>query len=265
MSANKLVSYIKSHRCYTHPIFQNWVLVKPNRDVVAALFHQIRSFCDSTRPVHNLPHALIQNGFSNESGLVKSIAESEENHGPQLATMAGYVLNKMGNEPLFDDLYDTETIEAYLKSKSDALLGNLPGYDIKTGLLIQNENARKVFEARKKTDSEILYKNLGTTLALEMISNGHLIPGEKYALLDSNLYPISIEDKEMHYLKEHWGEVGAEAMHEDAALSAISSVINTENEKLIFDGAQEFLDSLLLLWDTLDSSLLGSGYIRQAA
>lgn len=265
MSTDKLVSYIKNHRCYTHPIFQNWILVNPERDVVAALFHQIRSFCDSTRPVHNLPDALIQNGFSTESSLVKAIAESEENHGPELATMAGHVLNKMGKEPLFTDLYDTETIETYLKNKSDALLGKLPGYNPETGLLIQNEKARNVFEGRKQAEAESLYKNLGTTLALEMISNGHLIPGEKQALLDSKLYPITIDDKEMHYLKEHWGEVGAEAMHEAAALNAISSVINSENEKLIFEGAREFLDSLMLLWDTLDSSLLGSGYLRQAA
>lgn len=262
MSAENLISYIKGHPCYSHPIFSNWAKVNPEKEVVAALFHQIRCFCDSTRPVHNLPLSLIENGFSEESELVKSIAVSEENHGPELATMAGYILNKMSKEEIFSDLYDQENLEKFLKSNSDELLSQLPGYDKENGLLIQNKIARNVFETRKKTDKTSMLINLGITLALEMISNRQLIPGEKHCLIDSNLYNASLEDEGMHYLKEHWGEVGAEAMHEKTAVDAINTTLTAETKDLIFRGAKVFLDSLASLWNTLDSALLGSGYLH---
>lgn len=267
MSTSKLVSYIKAHRCFNHPIFKDWALVNPDKKVVGALFHQIRSFCDATRLVHDLPQSLIEQGFSEESGLVQTIAESEENHGPDLAMMAGYIINKMSVEPEFSDLNDQLTIETRLKQFSDDILGSLPGYNYETGLLIQTEKARDVFEGRKAkaNEKQNLYKNLGITIALEMVSNGQLIPGEKHCLVDSKLYDVSIDDNEMHYLKEHWGEAGAEAMHEESALQAVSTVINTDNESFIFEGAKEFLDSLLLLWDTLSATMLGSGYLRKAA
>jgi hypothetical protein len=265
MTVENLVSYIKSHPCYTHPIFENWARVQPEKKVVGALFHQIRSFCDSTRPVHNLPEGLIRNGLGKESSLVMGIAESEENHGPELATMAGYIINKMSDTPDFPDLYDQSTIEASLKENSDEILGNLPGYDKKTGLLVQNKIARNVFEDRKRTDKDTVLKNLGVTLALEIISNRQLIPGEKLCLVDSKIYGVSLDDEEMHYLAEHWGEAGAEAAHEDAAKGAISAVLSPENEKLVYEGARNFLDSLLSLWDVLNSTLLGSGYLYKNA
>lgn len=265
MNAKELVFYIKDHTCYKHPIFQNWAKIGPSPKVVGALFHQIYNFCDATRPAHEFPIGLIKNGLSKESRLIQDIAESEEDHGPELATMAGYILNKMHDKPILYDLYNTHTIENYLKSNSDEILGNLPGYDKETGLLIQTKIARRVFEDRKKTDKDTVLKNLGTTLALEIISNRHLIPGEKYCLVDSKLYDVSLNDKEMHYLYEHWGDAGAEAMHEQAAVDAINSVIDDKNSYLIFEGVKNFLESLLALWETLNCSLLGSGYISKAA
>lgn len=265
MTVENLVSYIKGHSCYNHSIFKNWAKVDPSKETVAALFHQIRSFCDATRPVHNLPAALIKNGFSKESTLVVGIGESEENHGPELATMAGYIINKMSKIPVFKDLSNQLEIESYLKEKSDEILGNLPGYDHETGWLVQTKTARDVFEGRKNTDKETVLKNLGVTLGLELISNRQLIPGEKLCLVDSKLYDVSLDDEEMHYLAEHWGEAGAEAAHEEAAKGAISTIMSTENEKLVYEGARNFLDSLSSLWDTLNSALLGSGYLNKCA
>ncbi|OGV25295.1 MAG: hypothetical protein A3F18_06985 [Legionellales bacterium RIFCSPHIGHO2_12_FULL_37_14] len=265
MSVDKLILFIKSHPCFNHPIFINWAEMAPDQVVVGALFHQIRSFCDSTRPAHAFSDGLVKNGLAKESCLVQQIAESEEDHGPELATMAGYILNKMSKNIIFSDLYDQNTIEAYLKSNSDSLLGHLPGYDRETGLLIQTKVARNVFEGRKKTDLHSVLKNLGAMIALEMISNGQLIPGEKHCLIDSGLYKVSLEDKEMHYLAEHWGEAGAEAMHEQTAQEAVKAVMTADNKDLVFSGAKDFLDSLLALWDTLNAALLGSGYLRKVS
>lgn len=264
MSVENLVSYIKNHPCLSHPIFNNWAEVKPSSEVVAALFHQIRSFCDSTRPIHNLAQGLTNIGLSQESSLVQQIGESEENHRPELATMAGYIINKMSKAQILSDLYDQHDVENYLKKSSDALLGNLPGYDKQRGLLIQNIVARNVFEGRKNTNKDAVYKNLGVTLALEITSNRYLIPGEKHCLIDAKLYDVSLDDKEMHYLHEHWGEAGAEAMHEQSAKDALSSVMTADTEKLIFAGAKDFLDSLLALWDVLNTTLLGSGHIDKS-
>lgn len=258
--AQKLADHIRNHRCYSHPVFQNWARVAPSPEAIGALFHQIQSFCASTRPGWNLPQGVAALGLSTESHLIQEIVDSEEDHGPELATMAGYILNKAAGHPVCSELDDQHAVEATLKRFSDELLGSLPGYDPKTGLTVQARKAIAVFDRRKSIDRQDTYRNLGAALALEMISNRQLIPGEKHCLLDSGLYGVDIDEPEMHYLQEHWGEVGAEQMHENNAVAVVASVMTAENEALFKEGADEFLDSLASLWDLLDSSLLQSGF-----
>jgi len=256
-----LVERIRNHRCYNHPVFQHWAQTGPSNEVVGALFHQIRSFCDATRPGGRFPEALRVHQLSQESTLIQEIVESEENHGPELATMAGYIVNRAAGRQVFTELYDQNAVEAGLKEFSDRLLGALPGYEAETGLLAQTRKARSAFDGRQETDRESTIRNLGTALALEMISNRQLIPGEKACLVDSELYGASLEDKEMHYLLEHWGEIGAERQHEENAIAAVGSVLNEDTEELIVEGADAFLNSLVTLWDVLDSALLASGVL----
>lgn len=265
MAITELVDEIKSHRCYSHPIFEHWAQMQPPKEVIGALFHHVRSFCDATRPGWNLPEGLREVGLSEESSLLQEIVESEEDHGPELATMAGHILNRVGGEVACADLKDQHAIESLLKRCSDQIMGALPGYDRTTGLMPQTRRARAVFDRRKLTDRASIYQNLGTTLALEIISNRHLIPGEKKCLVDAKLYGASLDEPEMHYLKEHFGESGAEALHEQNAIDAVASVLSSSNENLVRAGAREFLDSLTALWDLLDSALLGAGGLRTAA
>lgn len=260
-----VVEYVRNHRCYDHPIFLNWAAVRPAPDAVGALFHQIQKFCAATRPGWNFPEALKKLGLAGESALLQEIVESEEDHGPQLATMAGFILNCAAERTICPDLYNRAAVEATLKDYSDNLLGTLPGYDKSSGLTIQARKAIAVFDRRKLTDRESTLRNLGTALALEMISNRQLIPGEKYCLLDSEIYGASMDQAEMHYLVEHWGEIGAEQQHEKNAIKAVASVLNEETERLIMQGVDEFLNSLANLWDVLDSALLQSGYRERAA
>jgi hypothetical protein len=259
MTIDDLVVKIRGHRCYTHPVFTHWATVGPRTETVGALFHQIRNFCDATRPGHNFPAALKKHQLSTESALLQEIVESEENHGPELATMAGYIVNKTAGRVVFSNLYDQEAVEAGLKKFSDQLLSTLPGYEPTTGLLAQTRRARAVFDRRLATDRENTIRNLGTALALEMISNRQLIPGEKACLVDAGHYGAALEDPEMHYLLEHWGEIGAEQQHEKNAIAAVGSVLNQETEPLIVEGAMAFLDALAALWDALDAALLVSG------
>ncbi|MFI1972283.1 hypothetical protein BLA24_32040 [Streptomyces cinnamoneus] len=263
-SIDQLVERIRGHRCYDHPVFDHWTSGNPTAEVVGALFHQIQKFCAVTRPGGRFPEALTSFEFSRESKLLQEIVESEEDHGPELATMAGYILNRAAGRAVFADLDDQQRVEAGLKEFSDKILGSLPGYDPTTGLLVQTRKAMAVFDGRQAVDKESTLRNLGTALALEMISNRQLIPGEKRCLVDSGLYRASLDDPEMHYLLEHWGEIGAEQMHEENAIAAVGSVLNEETEELITEGVDAFLDNLANLWDVLDSALLASGH-REAA
>jgi len=259
ITIDELVGRVRGHRCYNHPIFQHWADVSPDSTVVGALFHQIRSFCDATRPGGRFPEALGMHKLSTESALLQEIVDSEEDHGPELATMAGYIVNRAAGREVFNNLYDQKLVESGLKEFSDRLLRDLPGYDPRTGLLAQTRRARSTFDGRQQVDRDSTIRNLGTTLALEMISNRQLIPGEKVALVDAGIYGTSLEDKEMHYLLEHWGEIGAEQQHEKNAIAAVGSVLNADTEALIVEGLDAFLDSLAALWDVLDAALLASG------
>ncbi|MDS0139965.1 hypothetical protein ACWEF6_06615 [Amycolatopsis sp. NPDC004772] len=259
IAIDDLVNRIRSHRCYRHPIFDHWAAQPPKPAAVGALFHQIRNFCDATRPGGKFPEALAMHKLSTESALLQEIVESEENHAPELATMAGYIVNRAAGREVFEDLYDQEGVEAGLKTFSDELLAGLPGYDPRTGLLAQTRRARAAFDGRQQVDRESTIRNLGTALALEMISNRQLIPGEKVALVDAGTYGADLADAEMHYLLEHWGEIGAEQQHEKNAIAAVGSVLNAETEALIVEGVDVFLDSLAALWDVLDAALLASG------
>jgi hypothetical protein len=263
--AEKIVEHVKGHRCYSHPVFENWAKVGPGPEVVGALFHQIQNFCASTRPGLNFPDALQKNGLGDQSALMQEIVESESNHGPELATMAGHIVNRAANAMVCKDVYDQQAVESKLKEFSDAILGSLPGYDPKTGLTTQAREAIAVFERRMLTDKDATYRNLGTALALEMISNRQLIPGEKHCLIDSGLYQTTLHEAEMHYLLEHWGEVGAEQQHEKNAIEAIGAVLDDRAQQLVKEGADDFLNSLTALWDLLDTSLLQSGYARRLA
>ena len=261
----RLVADIRQHRCYTHPIFENWAANRPAPDVIAALFHQIQKFCASTRPGWDFPDALAKHGLLGESELLQEIVESEADHGPELARMAGFIVNKAAGETVYPDVYDQADVEARLKAQSDRFLGDLPGYTPDAGLTVQARRAIAVFDRRKASDLDATYRNLGTALALEMISNNHLIPGEKNCLVDSGAYGASIDQPEMHYLLEHWGEVGAEQQHEKNAVAAVGAVLDEHTEPLIRQGAMEFLDALANLWDLLDSALLQSGHTRELA
>lgn len=264
-NVDDVIEYIRNHRCFQHPIFENWAAVNPAPEVVSALFHQIQSFCASTRPGWNLPRALAAHGLARQSHLLQEIVESESNHGPELARMAGYIVNRRAGKTVCPDLEDQEAVERQLRRDSDRILGSLPGYDPKTGLMRQTRKAIEVFERRKASDRDTTIRNLGTALALEMISNGQLIPGEKRCLVDSGLYGVRMDDPEMHYLLEHHGEIGAEQQHEKNAVAAVAAVLNDETEALIMEGVDDFLDSLVSLWDLLDAALLASGYREDAA
>lgn len=258
-------TYVCNHRCFSHPIFEHWTAAGPDHETVGALFHQIQSFCASTRPGLNFTKALSKYGFEKEAVLQDEIVRSESGHGQELAKMAGHIVNRTAKQSIFSDLENVEQIENKLKEYSDKLIGNLPGYDRKTGLSLQTRRAIEVFERRAQDDYHTTLQNIGVTLALEVISNQHLIPGEKACLLDSQVYDAHIEEPEMHYLATHWGELGAEQQHEENAFQILERVWNDDTRPYIMKGVNDFLNSLASMWDFLSATLLHSGYPRHYA
>jgi hypothetical protein len=261
----QLSRFVRGHRCYTHPVFMNWAIVDPAPEVVGALFHQIQKFCASTRPGWNFPEGLRRIGLHEQGRLIEEIVASESGHGPELATMAGHIINRAARRKVCLDLQDQEAVESELKNFSDQLLRQLPGYDRATGLTAQARRVIAVVERRKEVDADSTYQNLGAVLALEMISNRQFIPGEKHCLVDSGLYGATLEEPEMHYLLEHWGEVGAEEKHEKSAMAAVSAVEVRGVASLLMGGAKDLLESLTNLLDVLDAALLQSGHTQRAA
>ncbi len=263
-SVDRLIDRVTTHRVYNHPLFDHWSDVAPPAPVLGAMFHQIQKFCSSTRPGLGFPDGLEALGLSRQKALIDEVVASESGHGPELATMAGYVVNASSTTPVFTDLGDATTVEAGLKAYSDTILGNLPGYDGRSGLTAQAANAIAVFERRALIDAASTQRNLGTALALEIISNQSLIPGEKRALVDSGNLPVNLHDPEMHYLAEHWGECGAEQQHERNVIEAVGATLTSDTAASIEAGITDFVETLASLWDVIDTALLGSGQLAVA-
>jgi hypothetical protein len=256
LTVDELVREIRTHRAYTHPIWDHWAARRPPPRSLAALFHQIQCFCASTRPGLAFPDGLDALGLDQQSKLIREIVASESGHGADLALMAGHLVNRSSPSVVFEEIDSQEKVEQGLKRYSDLLLGDKPGYDHATGLLPETAAAIAVFRRRNDASRTATWKNLGTALALEIISNRSLIPGEKRAIVDSGNYGVTLGDPEMHYLAEHWGEVGAEQHHEDNVVEAVTAALDVANAGLIREGVRDFLDSLAALWDTLDRLLI---------
>jgi hypothetical protein len=262
LTVEVLTDRVLNHRVYDHAVFTHWADSPPGAPATAAMFHQIQKFCASTRPGLGFSEGLARIGLDEQRRLIDEIVASESGHGPELATMAGHVVNRIGPEPVFVDVNDQAAVEGGLRASSDQLLGSLPGYDRTEGLTVQARTAIGVFERRALTDPEATYRNLGTALALEIISNQSLIPGEKRAIVDSGNYGVTLDDPELHYLAEHWGECGAEQQHEKNVIEAVAGAIDPTTAPLISAGVDDFIQSVANLWDLLDSALLQSGEVR---
>jgi hypothetical protein len=258
MTLSELVAYVEGHRAYTHPIFDHWGASRPQPDVIGAMFHHIGSLCACSRPAWSFETALAELDRPEECQILKSIVNSEEDHGPQLAVMAGHIVNCAAREAVIPDLNQQVDVERRLRAFSARFFDALPSYSRETGMLAQDRRVKAVFDRRKLSSRDATLGNVGALLAIEMLANGHIIPGEVRCLVDSELYGASMATPEMEYLREHAGDEGAECWHEEEAKRAVGAMLDCETEALIFGGLRECLDAVCGLWDLLDSTLLAS-------
>lgn len=255
-TVDTLVNTIVNHRVYNHPIWENWAANPPGPTELGALFHQIQKFCASTRPGLAFPDGLAALGLTRQRELIEEIVESESGHGAELARMAGKLINQTAETHLIEEVDDQAAVEGWLRSASDSVFGHLDGYTEREGLTAECAAAIEVFDRRANGSPNATLRNLGTALALEVISNRSLIPGEKQALVDSGNYRVALEDPDMHYLEEHWGECGAEQQHERNVIEAVGEALTPATEAVLVGGVNDFLDSLAALWDVLDRTVL---------
>jgi len=259
---NRLVDRIRSHRCYHHPMFKHWVQVKPSWEVIGAFYHHMQCTCSASRPGWNFEKGLQLLGAKTQT--LRAIVASEENHGPHLATMTGFLMNRAAGRIVCPDLHDQALVEEVMRDCSRQYYGNLPGYDWATGRLKQDRRVAMVYARRKEIDRESTFRNIGTLLATEINASGHVFPGELESLFDSGYYGVKRGDPEMEYLFEHAGSEGAEAWHAETAIAATAEVLDEENEQLITEGAIEILDALADMWDILDTAMLIPDYAAEA-
>ena len=257
-----LVDRIRSHRCYHHPMFEHWVKVKPSWEAIGAFYHHMQCTCSASRPGWNFERGLMMLGAQTKT--LRDIVASEENHGPHLATMTGFLMNRAAGRIICPDLHDQAAIEAVMRDCSRRYFGNLPGYDWETGRMKQDRRVAMVYGRRKAIDLDSTYRNIGTLIATEINASGHVFPGELESLFESGYYGVKRDDPEMEYLFEHAGSEGAEAWHAETAIAATAEVLNRENEALIREGADEILDALAEMWDVLDTALLIPDYAGEA-
>lgn len=261
---DQLVTYIRAHRCLNHPIFHHWAQVNPSAEVIGAFFHHQQTACNATRPGRNFDQGLTNMDMAEATQTLKEIVASEEDHGPHLARMAGFLMNRASGRTIHPDLDDKEGIEEVMRNCSRTFFSHLPGYDPGPGFLKQDRAVRQVLMRRELTDRDSTYRNIGTLVAVEMLAAEHVFPGEMKCLIESGFYRATANDREMEYLIEHWGESGAEAWHSEKSIAAARPLMNEETEPLMFAGAAECLDAISNLWDILDSTLLIPDFIAHA-
>lgn len=249
-----LVTRIRAHRCYHHPLFDHWVQSRPDWQAIGAFFHHMQCTCSASRPGWSFDEGLEQIGA--ETDTLRAIVASEENHGPHLATMTAFLMNRAARQTICPDVYDQDAVETVMRDCSVKYFGAFPGYDRATGRLKQDRRVSMIYGRRKRTDRESTYRNIGTLVATEIIASGHVFPGELRCLFESGYYGAKRDDPEMEYLFEHAGQDGAEAWHAEKAIAATAKVLDASNEPLIREGAQEILDALAEMWDLLDATLL---------
>jgi len=251
-----LVHDIRAHRCHNHPLFEHWLASRPTPEIIGAFYHHMQAVCSASRPGWSFDEGLDRLGMDQATATLRAIVASEENHGPHLATMAGFLMNRAAGQIIHPDLDDQEAVELILKRCSDEVMGGLPGYDAETGLSRQNRRVNRIYARRQRTDRDSTLRNIGTLLATEIIASGHVFPGQLRALYESGYYGARQEDPEMEYLFEHAGSEGAEAWHAETAIEATGPVLDAETEPLIRAGAMEILGALEEMWDLLDAAML---------
>ncbi|MBP6084717.1 hypothetical protein KA517_00570 [Candidatus Gracilibacteria bacterium] len=184
-----------THPVFDHPIYKTIAKAPLYRDQMMLYWQGMGSYCAPTREGHALPQVLAKAGMIEASLLVASIFTSEAGHDIELAITARYFAEHC------------RTREQVVRADIRSL-----------------RHLRAIFDERKSTDPRTIPHNLGILLGIEKLANRNIIPGEVAAFITSGHYDCYLETPEMHYLAEHYGELGAEEDHERKIVAVVSQL-----------------------------------------
>ena len=171
------------------------------------------NYCKPTRNAGQWLRALPATHQETKKALMK-VFESESGHKKTLTIMARHLIERC--EVRVD-------LAARISQQKRQIHPTLQAF--------KNLLAKR--ESKKTVDTP---HNLGTMLGIERLANQNIIPGEVKAFIDSNHYGVKLSDPEMHYLEEHYGELGAESWHQ-ATLERIRKRLGRNDQILIAEQA----------------------------
>ncbi len=195
---------LNTHPVFEHPIYKQIAYQKLDQESMKSFWRHMGKYCALTRPGHNFIPSLRTAGLTQTADNMESIIASEAGHGKELETMAQYLIGKTITCSQLKKVFKLDTIPSL-------------------------QEMEQIFAVRKSLDPKNIPYNLGVTLALEILANQNIIPGEVEAFVDCGHYQVSLTDPETHYLAEHAGEAGAEAHHEKLITEAITQLKDAEH------------------------------------
>lgn len=198
---------------FNHEIYDYMAQQPLNSAQMRLWWDGMGNYCKPTRNPGQWLRALPATHKATKEALMK-VFESESGHEKTLAIMAQHLIERC-------------EVRVELAAKiSQEKRQIAPPLQAFKNLLAKRESKNTIDTPH----------NLGTMLGIERLANQNIIPGEVKAFIDSKHYRVKLSDPEMHYLEEHYGELGAESWHQ-ATLERISKTLGRDDEILIAEQA----------------------------
>jgi hypothetical protein len=223
MLVEPLVALIEAHPVNRHQVFEVLAKERPPPEKLEAWLRHMAWFCVLARDVFSMPSNLRYHELDETAKIIEKVQENERQHGELYATMAHKLLGRPAK------LHETRT----------------PAI----------EKMKGIFVNRDYDDFECVYKALGAYLALDVMTDHHIVPEQIKAFVMSRKYGLSLS--ELEYLRKHYAEYSAATVHGLKLRSAIMIVPHKHNAYThVEQGVEEFMDALHLFYDELTDILV---------
>lgn len=221
-----LIRAINEHRAGRHIVFAVLEKKKPPDDKLAKWFSHMAQFCVMAREIHSLPDNLRlyerpkEDRREKQAKLIERVRDQEKANGELYNRLASRICRRMV-EP------SRELTPALRKMKF-------------------------IFDQRDYDDQEALNYSLGAFLALDVMTDHHIIPGQIKCFVGSGHYGVALGDPDIEYLNKHLREYEHASRHDMKLKSADLIVTETPSSyAYVNKGMQEFLDTLVLFYSEL--------------
>jgi hypothetical protein len=213
-----LVALIEEHPVNRHLVFILLAQGRPPPEKLEAWLCHVAHFCALARNVFSMPSNLRYHELDEIALVIEKVRENERQHGALYQDMAKRLLGK--------PVIFRETITPAI------------------------QQMEAIFVNRDYEDHACVYKSLGAYLALDVMTDHHIIPGQINAFVKSKKYGVRLS--ELEYLRKHYAEYSAAAVHGLKLRSALMIVPHSDNAFThVKQGTKEFMDALQLFYDEL--------------